>query len=153
MCTVGSRRVSKRLCGLLTRNLNRLPKAYLCTLGYAAPETEINMTRARELCRAVGNTASLLPIVVGLWTYYLCKGDMNAPRETAEQWRSCAGMSMMPPCALARTRHSALPRINKVIWSLHAIISNRSISSTSLRNMPGTSGYTALTRAFILKAK
>ena len=59
--------------------------SYLCTLGYAAPETGTNMTRARELCRAVGDTASLLPIVVGLWTYYLCKADMNAARETAEQ--------------------------------------------------------------------
>ncbi|HKW68533.1 MAG TPA: AAA family ATPase [Terriglobales bacterium] len=59
--------------------------SYLCTLGYAAPETGTNMTRARELCRAIGDTASLLPIVVGLWTYYLCKADMNAARETAEQ--------------------------------------------------------------------
>ena len=59
--------------------------SYLCSLGYAAPETGSNMSRARELCRAVGDTASLPPIVVGLWTYYLCKADMNAARETAEQ--------------------------------------------------------------------
>lgn len=59
--------------------------SYLCTVGYAAPETGTNMTRARELCRAIGDTASLLPIVVGLWTYYLCKADMNAARETADQ--------------------------------------------------------------------
>ncbi|MBZ5615736.1 MAG: AAA family ATPase [Acidobacteriia bacterium] len=58
--------------------------SFLCTQGYASPETGANMARARELCEALGDTASLLLVIFGLWTYYLCKGDMKFARETAE---------------------------------------------------------------------
>lgn len=56
----------------------------LCTQGYASPETGANMARARKLCEALGDTASLFPVKFGLWTYYLCKGEMKSARETAE---------------------------------------------------------------------
>ncbi len=62
--------------------------ALLCTVGYAAPETGANMARARELCRQLGDTASLFPTVFGLWTYYLCKGDLKSAREAAEHLSS-----------------------------------------------------------------
>lgn len=42
------------------------------------------MARARKLCEALGDTASLFPVKFGLWTYYLCKGEMKSARETAE---------------------------------------------------------------------
>jgi DNA-binding winged helix-turn-helix (wHTH) protein/tetratricopeptide (TPR) repeat protein len=58
--------------------------ALLWTLGYAAPETGVTMARARELCEAVGDAASLFPVRFGLWVYYLCKGDLRSARETAE---------------------------------------------------------------------
>jgi len=68
--------------------------ALLWTRGYASPETGVNMTRARELCETVGDTASLLPVIVGLWTYYLCKGDLTSAREIAERLSSIsAGLS------------------------------------------------------------
>lgn len=57
----------------------------LWTQGYASPETGANMVRARELCEALGDTASLFPVIWGLWHYYLCKGDLKLARETAEQ--------------------------------------------------------------------
>jgi DNA-binding winged helix-turn-helix (wHTH) protein/tetratricopeptide (TPR) repeat protein len=62
--------------------------SYLCTLGYAAPETGGNMARARELCETLGDTASLFSVIFGLWTYYVCKGDLKSARETAEHLSS-----------------------------------------------------------------
>jgi len=58
--------------------------AFMCTLGYAAPETGTNMGRARELCEASHDTAALCPVLWGLWAYYLSKGDMRSARGTAE---------------------------------------------------------------------
>lgn len=59
--------------------------AFMCTLGYAAPETGANMGRARELCQLSRDQAALCPVLWGLWAYYLCKGDMKSAREVAEQ--------------------------------------------------------------------
>jgi DNA-binding winged helix-turn-helix (wHTH) protein/tetratricopeptide (TPR) repeat protein len=65
--------------------------ALLWTQGYASPEAGVNMTRARELCETIGDAASLLPVIVGLWTYYLCKGDLTSAREIAERLSSISG--------------------------------------------------------------
>jgi len=56
----------------------------LCTLGYGAAETGANMARARELCEELGDAALLYPIRVGLWTYYVTRGDMKVARDAAE---------------------------------------------------------------------
>ena len=56
----------------------------LWTLGYASPETGTNMTRARELCEVLGDTASLFSVVLGLFSYYLCKGDLTSARAAAD---------------------------------------------------------------------
>ena len=64
--------------------------ALLWTQGYASPETGANMARAREFCEALGDTASLFPVTFGLFSYYLCKGDVRPTRETAEQLSSIA---------------------------------------------------------------
>lgn len=58
--------------------------AFMCTLGYAAPETGVNMDRARKLCQDSRDHASLCPVLWGLWAYYLCKGDMKSARTAAE---------------------------------------------------------------------
>lgn len=46
------------------------------------------MNRARELCHALGDTASLFPIMFGLWGYTHCKGELKLARETAEHMLS-----------------------------------------------------------------
>jgi len=57
----------------------------LWTLGYASPETGASMTRARELCEALGDTASLFPVVWGLWHYYaIGKTDLKSADNAAE---------------------------------------------------------------------
>lgn len=58
---------------------------FMCTLGYAVPETGVNMDRASKLCQDSRDHASLCPVLWGLWAYYLCKGDMKSARTTADQ--------------------------------------------------------------------
>jgi predicted ATPase len=62
--------------------------SFLCTRGYAAAETGANMGRARELCEALGDTASMFPVIFGLWTYYISKGDLKSARQAAERLSS-----------------------------------------------------------------
>ena len=41
------------------------------------------MTRARELCRQLGEPPALFPAMLGLWSYYLVSSEQQAARETA----------------------------------------------------------------------
>jgi predicted ATPase len=60
----------------------------MTTKGYAAPEVESAYARAREIGRQVGETPLLLPVLWGLWGFYLVRGDLSTARELAEQGRS-----------------------------------------------------------------
>src|SRR5262249_22998948 len=53
--------------------------------GYTASEVEGVYTRARELCRQVGETSQLFPALWGLWAFYLVRGDLTTARELGEQ--------------------------------------------------------------------
>ena len=43
--------------------------------GYAAPEVEACYQRARELCRELGDTPQLVPVLHGLWTYHIVRAQ------------------------------------------------------------------------------
>jgi predicted ATPase len=58
--------------------------------GFGCPEVEGVYTRARELCRQVGETPQLYPVLVGLWRFYLVWAQLQAARELAEQLLSMA---------------------------------------------------------------
>jgi class 3 adenylate cyclase/predicted ATPase len=57
----------------------------MVTKGHAAPEAEQAYGRARELCRQVGETPQLFRVLVGLWRFYLVRGDIQTARELAER--------------------------------------------------------------------
>jgi tetratricopeptide (TPR) repeat protein len=63
-----------------------LGPALMATKGYAAPEVEQAYTRARVLCEQGEDTPYLLPVLYGLWTLYLGRGDLPAARELGEQF-------------------------------------------------------------------
>jgi predicted ATPase len=60
------------------------------TKGYAAPEVEYAYARARELCRQIGDTPQLFPVLLGLCTFYMIRAELQAARELAEQCLSLA---------------------------------------------------------------
>jgi class 3 adenylate cyclase/predicted ATPase len=49
--------------------------AYMAIRGYAAPEVEACYQRARELCRELGDTPQLVPVLHGLWTYHIVRAQ------------------------------------------------------------------------------
>jgi class 3 adenylate cyclase/predicted ATPase len=54
------------------------------TRGYAAPEVAHIYTRAQELCRQMGETPQLIPVLLGLWRFYLLRVELVKARELAE---------------------------------------------------------------------
>jgi len=62
-----------------------LGPALMTTKGLAAPEVEQAYTRARELCRQVGETPQLLLVLFGLRRFYANRGELQTAHELAEQ--------------------------------------------------------------------
>jgi predicted ATPase len=53
--------------------------------GYAAPEVGAAYDRALELCRTIGETPELFPVLFGLSVFYVVRADLKKTRELAEQ--------------------------------------------------------------------
>src|SRR5262249_47905114 len=58
--------------------------------GFAAPEVEITYTRARELCRQVGETSQLFTALRGLWVFWHVRPNHHTARELGEQMMALA---------------------------------------------------------------
>jgi class 3 adenylate cyclase/predicted ATPase len=54
------------------------------TKGQAAPEVEQAYTQARALCQQVGETPQLVPVLFGLWRFYLVRSQLHTARELGE---------------------------------------------------------------------
>jgi class 3 adenylate cyclase/predicted ATPase len=52
--------------------------------GYAAPELEKSYTRALDLCRQLGETPQLFPVLIGLWRFYIARPDYKTAHELGE---------------------------------------------------------------------
>jgi class 3 adenylate cyclase/predicted ATPase len=61
-----------------------LGAALLMTKGHAAPEVEHAYTRARELCQQAGETPQLVPVLFGLWRYYVTRPQLHTAHELGE---------------------------------------------------------------------
>jgi predicted ATPase len=66
------------------------------TKGYAAPEVEKTYARARELCRQVGETPLLFPVLGGLWAFYEVRAEHQTAHELAEQYLSLTQRAHSP---------------------------------------------------------
>jgi hypothetical protein len=62
-----------------------LGSALMTTKGYAAPEIQEAYSRARELCHQLGETPQLFPVLWGLYTVYVNRGELRTAHEVAEQ--------------------------------------------------------------------
>jgi predicted ATPase len=62
----------------------------IVTKGFTAPEVERVYTRARELCRQLGETPQLFEVLEGLVTFYGTRAEYKTSRELAEQRLSLA---------------------------------------------------------------
>jgi class 3 adenylate cyclase/predicted ATPase len=62
-----------------------LGPAYMAIRGYAAPEVEACYQRARELCRELGDTPQLVPVLHGLWSYHIVRAQHTSAFALGEQ--------------------------------------------------------------------
>ena len=83
-----------------------LGPAWMATKGLAAPEVEATYTRALMLCRHLGDTAQLFPVLHGLRTFYQVRGELLTARELTEQLLALAEKAQDP--ALLVTAHRAM---------------------------------------------
>ncbi|HEV8712154.1 MAG TPA: hypothetical protein VGX03_04915, partial [Candidatus Binatia bacterium] len=73
----------------------------IATKGYSAPEVGKVYTRARELCRQVGETPQIVPVLNGLQVFYITQGELQTGRELAEQTMRLA-QSVQDPALLVQ---------------------------------------------------
>jgi predicted ATPase len=66
------------------------------TRGYAAPEVQDAYGRAREICTKLGNKAEHFPVLRGLCTFYIVRGELNTARDLAQQCRRIGEETVRP---------------------------------------------------------
>lgn len=68
----------------------------MATRGYADEDVERGYSRARELCRQLGEPPAVFPVMFGLWTYHCLRAKHVAGRELAAHMGSLAQTSGDP---------------------------------------------------------
>jgi predicted ATPase len=82
-----------------------LGPALMSTVGLGASEVEATYIRARELCRQIGDTPQLFPVLVGLFHYWLVLGKCQTADELAQQLLAIAEKTGEP--ALVMLAHGS----------------------------------------------
>jgi class 3 adenylate cyclase/predicted ATPase len=77
----------------------------MITKGWAAPEVEQLLARDRELCRQLGETPQLFPVLRGLHSFYVMRAEYAAARELGEQ-RLTLAQSAQDPAFLLEAHHT-----------------------------------------------
>jgi predicted ATPase len=83
-----------------------LGAALQMTKGLAAPEVEQAYTQARAWCQQLGETPALVPVLFGLWRFYLERPQLHTARELGDTLLRLAQRAHDP--ALAVLAHQAL---------------------------------------------
>jgi class 3 adenylate cyclase/tetratricopeptide (TPR) repeat protein len=78
--------------------------AFMATRWYGAPEVRKAYTRARELCRQVGETPQLAPVLYGLWIFHLVWAELPTAYEAAEQLLRL-GQNTQDPALMVEGHH------------------------------------------------
>lgn len=77
----------------------------IATKGGSSPEVEKVYTRARELCKQVGETRQLFPVLFGLWRVYIGRAELQTARNLGEELLSTA-QSLKDPAFLLQAQHA-----------------------------------------------
>jgi len=62
-----------------------LGASLMTTKGWAVPEVEQAFSRARALCRRMGEVPQLAPVLYGIWAFYVVRGELQRAREIGTQ--------------------------------------------------------------------
>jgi predicted ATPase/DNA-binding winged helix-turn-helix (wHTH) protein len=78
------------------------------TRGPGSPAVERVYTRARELCRPVGEPRQLFPVLWGLWRFYNYRAELQRSRELGKQLLTLA-QQVQDPALLLEAHHALWP--------------------------------------------
>lgn len=78
-----------------------LGNVLMAAKGYAASEVEQTYSRARALCQQIGETSQMLPVLYGLWVFYLVRADHQTANQLAEEFLSMAQRQQDPARVVA----------------------------------------------------
>src|SRR5262249_11432899 len=82
-----------------------LGAALIVIKGHASAEVEDTYLKARDLCRQIGDSPELVPILFGLWRFYNTRAQLQPAREVADTLLRLADNANDP--ALAVIAHYA----------------------------------------------
>jgi predicted ATPase len=85
-----------------------LGPALIATKDWMAPEVERTYTRAQALCRQVGETPQLFPVLWGLWFYHVLRAEIDTGRNLGRQLLSLAQRAQ-DPALLLQALHAVGP--------------------------------------------
>jgi predicted ATPase len=57
----------------------------MATQGWAVPEVGKAFSRAQELCRRMGDAPRLVPVLFGIWGFYLVRGELQRALQVGKQ--------------------------------------------------------------------
>lgn len=77
-----------------------LGPALMAVQGQTAPEVEHTYARAQALCRQIGNSSQLFPVLMGLWRFYGARAEFGAMQDLTEQLVQIAQDSAEPDLLL-----------------------------------------------------
>ena len=109
--------------------------------GLSAPEVEHAYTQARALCQQVGETPELVPVLFGLWRFYIGRPQLHTARELGETLLRLAQQAHDP--ALAVIAHYALGITWLLAWRV-----TRCLPCTWRKASPATRQTSAYTPVF-----
>jgi predicted ATPase len=90
----------------------------MATKGFSAPEAERTYRRAHELCRQVGETPDLFPVLWGLWLFHVARADIATVRNLGEQLLGLAQRAR-DPALLLQAHHALGPtHVQMGDWSI-----------------------------------
>jgi predicted ATPase len=81
-----------------------LGASLLAVKGYGAAEVGETYTSARQLCELLDNPHQLLPVLRGLWSYYLVRAELRTAHELGKQLLSLAQQVREPSMLCAAHR-------------------------------------------------
>lgn len=70
--------------------------AWMAVKGYSAPELEKAYGRALEICEAFGESPQTLPVMMGLWAFYLVRGQIRTSEKVASEALELADRLQIP---------------------------------------------------------
>ncbi|MGD8497700.1 MAG: hypothetical protein PVG82_02255, partial [Chromatiales bacterium] len=72
--------------------------------GYGAPEVEQAFRRARTLCERLGEPTATLPVMAGLWEFYIVRAELRVAQELADRLDELAPPEAQHPLRLEAER-------------------------------------------------